>query len=53
MRWFLMLMALWFAPVSFSSDDTEAEEGPTVSVVERGTCPGGTCPKRPRPRPKR
>lgn len=50
MRWILMLFALWFSPVSFQD---EHDDGPSVSAVERGGCPGGTCPKRPRPRPKR
>lgn len=52
MRWLVLLMALWFAPVSFANDDTE--ELPSVSAAER--CPGGVCPtrpKRPRPRPTR
>lgn len=50
MRFLLMLLALWFSPISFSNENTE-DDGPSVSVVERG-CPGGTCPKRPRPRPR-
>ena len=53
MRWFVLLMALWFCPVSLSNDNTE-EDRPSVSAAER--CPGGVCPtrpKRPRPRPTR
>lgn len=49
-RWLVVLMALWFSPVSFQNEDTE-DQGPSVSVVERGGCPGGVCrPKRPRPK---
>lgn len=51
MRWIAVLLALWFAPVSFQNDDTE--ETASISFAERGGCPGGTCPTRPRPRPKR
>lgn len=53
MRWFVLLMALWFSPVSFGNENTEDQE-PSVSTAER--CPGGVCPtrpKRPRPRPTR
>ena len=50
MRWIVLLLALWFAPVSFGNDNTE-EPGTAVQVTERGgKCPGGKCPpKRPRP----
>ena len=50
MRWLIVLMALWFAPVSFANDDTE--ELPAVAAMERGGCPGGKCPPK-RPKPKR
>lgn len=47
MRWLLMIVVLMCAPVSFMDDDTEEL---SISVIERGTCPGGKCPpKRPRP----
>ena len=47
MRWIVLLMVLWFAPVSFGEDDTE-EAG--WSARPCPTCPGGKCPpKRPRP----
>lgn len=51
-RWLVLIAALWFAPVSFANESTE-DEGPSVSVVERGGCPGGVCRPHKRPRPKR
>ena len=51
MRWFVVLMALWFAPVSFAAEAEDQE--PSVSVVERGGCPGGVCRPAKRPRPTR
>ena len=51
MRFFVLLLALWFAPVSFQDD---SDEPASVSAAERGGCPGGICPRpRPRPRPTR
>jgi hypothetical protein len=49
MRLLVLLMALWFAPVSFANEDTE--EGWQARPCP--SCPGGKCPKKPRPRPTR
>lgn len=50
MRFLVLLLALWFSPVSFANEHTEEE--PSVAAVDRGTCPGGICRPRPRPRPR-
>ena len=52
MRWFVLMMALWFAPVSFGNDSTE-EDLPGWSARPRACakCQGGKCKVyRPRPR---
>ena len=50
MRWIVLLLCLWCCPVSFGNDDTEE---PGVRARPCPTCPGGKCPKKPRPRPTR
>lgn len=49
MRWIVLLLALWFAPVSFGNEDTE-ESDRAVQMERGGKCPGGKCPPK---RPKR
>lgn len=51
MRWIVLLMALWFAPVSFGNDDTEEPGWRSRPKVVIG-CPNGKC-KVARPRPSR
>ena len=54
MRLFVLLMALWFAPVSFANDSTEEEPGWCNRPRVVSGCPGGKCKvSRPRPRPSR
>ena len=54
MRWIVLLMALWFAPVSFGNDNTEEEPGWCARPRVVAGCPNGKCKvSRPRPRPSR
>lgn len=54
MRLLVMLMALWFAPVSFANDDTEELPGWSARPRACASCQGGKCKvSRPRPRPNR
>lgn len=52
MRWIVLLLALWVAPVSFGNDNTEEPGWCARPRVVRGGCPGGKC-KVTRPRPTR